>query len=86
MTMLARYWRDYVAVLWCVLVGILLVCCGAATGCSAARTGCDVIDVADHACEVLVLRVQQPDGTTREVRVPRGQLLELAREQDGGTR
>lgn len=54
-------------------------------GCSAARTGCDVIDVADHACEVLVLRVQHPDGTTREVVVRRSELLDLAREQDGGT-
>lgn len=71
-----RYWRDYVAVVWCVAVGMVLVV-GAAR-CSAVQPACAVIDVAHTACEYVTVTYSEPDGSVRTVRVPREELRALA--------
>lgn len=71
-----RYWRDCLAVCWCIAVGVVLVI-GAAR-CSAAQPACAVIDVAHTACEYVNVTYRAPDGTVRTERVPASELATSA--------
>jgi hypothetical protein len=45
------------------------------TRCSAAQVACPVIDLADKACETIVLKYVDKDGVEREVPVPKEELV-----------
>lgn len=63
---------------------LLLVVCSTVFGCSAAKPACAVIDLANRACDVFVVSYPCADGGTCTERVPREELLDMARSRAAG--
>lgn len=48
-----------------------------ATGCSAAQPACAIIDLADKACDTIVMKYVDEQGNERQVGVPKEELVRV---------